>query len=328
MRLILLTIPLLVVSIVAYEQSRVSAQQSAKFTVESSLLPNVATLGEPVQLIITVRHSQNLLISVGEPTSTNNMELSLVEAKVPIFDNPLKGEIDGMATTTFEFTITAYQLGDMQAGDIVISWLDSNGSTGSSPVKPPVLIIEPIRAQGDDQLRPLRPQLLASSFPVWWQRSEIMITAFALASLTLLVIVWRRSRIEPANISLAVEANRFEADARARLDALQTSTLSNDATYRYFYSELSTVIRSYIEMRFGFNATSLTTSELRDRFDTVGVGQWQARLIDGLLERCDNSVYARSHPDPTSANHDLTLAYEIIELSRTDVRPSFKAILE
>ena len=322
----LLVIFLLLGTLASYEQSRVSAQQSVEVTIDSSLLPNVATLGEQVLLTITVRHSQNLLISIGELTRVSDIDLSLIEAKLPIFDNPLNGGTDGMATTSFEFMITAYQLGDLQAGDIVISWLASDGSTGAASVKPPVLHIEPVRIQGDAQLRPLRSQLLNGEPPVWWQRSEMIIASIALFTLTILIIAWYRSRVKEANSSLASERNQFEDDARGRLDALQTYHLLDDETYRYFYSELATVIRSYIEIRFGFNATALTTSELRERLNTAGVGRWQARLIDGLLERCDNSVYARSHPDPASANHDLTVAYEIIELSRSGTHPPFKAV--
>jgi hypothetical protein len=47
-----------------------------------------------------------------------------------------------------------------------------------------------------------------------------------------------------------------------------------------------------------------------------GVDRWQARLVSGLLERCDLAVYARQYPDPASADHDLTVAFEIVELSR------------
>lgn len=47
-----------------------------------------------------------------------------------------------------------------------------------------------------------------------------------------------------------------------------------------------------------------------------GVDRWQARLVSGLLDRCDRAVYARQYPDPASADHDLTVAFEIVELSR------------
>ena len=56
-------------------------------------------------------------------------------------------------------------------------------------------------------------------------------------------------------------------------------------------------------------------------------------LVAGLLERCDDAVYAHRYPDFASADHDLTVAYEIVELSRPRLRtasltPEFIAIKE
>jgi hypothetical protein len=76
-------------------------------------------------------------------------------------------------------------------------------------------------------------------------------------------------------------------------------------------------MRDYLEQRYAFTATALTTPELNRRMTNEGVGRWQARLTGGLLERCDAAVYAGRRPDPASADHDLTAAFEIIELSRS-----------
>ena len=62
--------------------------------------------------------------------------------------------------------------------------------------------------------------------------------------------------------------------------------------------------------------SALTTAELDQSAEDAGIGRWQARLATGLLQRCDAAVYARSRPDPASADHDLTVAYEVVELSR------------
>ena len=86
------------------------------------------------------------------------------------------------------------------------------------------------------------------------------------------------------------------------------------------------MVRTYLAARFWFNATALTTRELRERFDAAGIGRWQARLADGLLERCDAAVYARARPDPASADHDLTVAYEIVELSRPRRTEALEAV--
>ena len=88
------------------------------------------------------------------------------------------------------------------------------------------------------------------------------------------------------------------------------------------YSSGDDVVVEFVGYRFGFNARALTTAELQQRMVAVGVERWQARLVSGLLDRCDGAVYARRRPDPTSADHDLTMAYEIVELSRPRPEPA------
>ncbi len=85
---------------------------------------------------------------------------------------------------------------------------------------------------------------------------------------------------------------------------------------------IAAVVRRYLSERIGFNAHALTTEELERRMTANGVDRWQARLVGGLLERCDAAVYAHRFPDPASADHDLTVAYEIVELSRPGAPPT------
>jgi hypothetical protein len=107
-----------------------------------------------------------------------------------------------------------------------------------------------------------------------------------------------------------------EDRARRRLDAIGRAGLVGQGEMEVYYGELSIAVRDYLEERFGFRATALTTRELERRARSAGIDRWQARLVGGLLQRCDAAVYAGVWPDPASADHDLTLAYEIVELSR------------
>ena len=304
-----------VVATVSLGESRALAQQTPQFDVSASLRPRAATLGEQVKLVVTVRHGQDLLISSGEPARVTDIELLSFQPEELTFDDSRDG-VPGMATTTFEFTIAAYQLGDLRPGDIEVSWLGAEGATGSAVVRPPILRILPVRTEGDEELRPLKPQANAGDAPGWWQGPELPVALLVLMVAAASFLLWRRLRPSTVSDEPLFEAQSPEDQARKRLDSLRGVTLADHEAYRHFYGEVSMVVRAYLAERFGFNATAFTTMELRPRFDDVGVGRWQARLVVGLLERCDAAVYARARPDPASADHDLTVAYEIVEISR------------
>lgn len=312
---VLIAVTVGVPSVVALGESSVRAQEPPAFDVSASLRPRAATLGEPVKLVVTVRHSQELLISSGEPDRVSDIELLGTGVEELVFDDAVDG-VPGMATTTFEFTIAAYVLGDLHPGDVEVSWLEADGSTGSTSVRPPILRIQPVRGAGDEELRPLKPQTTAGVPPAWWQGPEVPIALAVVALGAVGVLAWRRRRPQVVAPEVVEDELSPEDRARERLDALRGLALADREAYRHFYGELSIAVRAYLEERFGFTATALTTAELRERYDDAGVGRWQARLVGGLLERCDAAVYARARPDPASADHDLTVAYEIVELSR------------
>jgi len=306
-----------VLALVASGPGGASAQEAPHFEVTATLQPRAATLGDHVRLTVIVEHATDLLISASEPARVSNIELVAIEPETVTFNE------DGLgATTTFVFILTAFRLGDLHPGDVEVFWLRADGSSGASIVRPPILRITPVRAEGDQELRPLKPQAVVEGGPAWWQRTEL---PAGIALLLLLVAAsswwWRRQRTRAVAIpDEAPTGASLEDHARARLGRLQGARLAGSEAYSDFYGEISLTIRAYLAERYGFNATALTTTELELRAEHAGIGRWQARLATGLLERCDAAIYARSRPDPASADHDLTVAYEVVELSRPRYR--------
>jgi hypothetical protein len=167
-------------------------------------------------------------------------------------------------------------------------------------------------------LRPLKPQLEVAGAPPAWQRPVLAagVMALLVGSGGLAIRRLRRRRVEPARTPPIDEGSTAEGVARRRLQELATASPLARGDYDQYYGTISLVVREYLHERFAFGAHALTTPELQQRMVARGVERWQARLVGGLLDRCDGAVYAGRHPDPASADHDLTVAFEIIELSR------------
>ncbi|MEI7926621.1 MAG: hypothetical protein WCI61_10605, partial [Chloroflexota bacterium] len=164
---------------------------------------------------------------------------------------------------------------------------------------------------------PLKPQASIAGAPPAWVRPTIGGAAVLALSLVLALAVQLLSRRRrDAAIEVGPTDNSPERVAREALDALGAAAGPARLDYPTYYGGLALTVRTYLAARFGFNAHALTTRELERRMVSHGVDRWQARLVGGLLERCDDAVYAHRHPDFASADHDLTVAYEIVELSR------------
>ncbi len=279
----------------------------------ATLSATSVVLGERVRLTVTVLHPADVLVSVDPPVRTPALQLVEVVPR----PNQLLGAAGTEVSSRFEYVIAAFALGDTQLPPLLVSWLDADGQTGELRATPPTLMVAATSAADDTALRPLKPQLDVAGAPPAWQRPAVA----AAAALVLLSAVGAltarrvRGRIETRAVPAPLEA-LAEGAARGRLDELAAADPLAHSDYDAYYGTIANVVRDYLQLRFGFNARALTTAELQRRMVALGVDRWQARLVGGLLDRCDAAVYAGRRPDPVSADHDLTVAFEIVELSR------------
>ncbi len=78
------------------------------------------------------------------------------------------------------------------------------------------------------------------------------------------------------------------------------------------YKTLAATVRNVISERYGVPAASLTAREIQGRMESSGVDRWQARLVAGLLQECEQVVYAGYRPAAERRRADLSMAQEII----------------
>ena len=297
--------------VVSIASSGTALAQEAPLEVRVDLEPREATLGDRVRMTVTVTHADTLLITIEPPAP--QQALVVVET-VPAATSPVG---DGRLRTEFGFTFAAFELGPVQPGAVRVLWLHEDGSAGSEVASPPPFEVVSALIGDGTALRPLKPQATFGDPPAAWLRPAIVAGAVAVAAILAGALVVRLRRRAPAPAA-AVEPVEVgpETAARRRLEELAASGALEAGEFDAFYGTLSLVMRHYLEERFAFRATALTTRELESRMGAEGVERWQSRLAEGLLDRCDAAVYARAEPDPASADHDLTVAFEIVELSR------------
>ncbi len=314
--LLLVALAALVLGATVASSDRASAQTPeaapSDLEIRVTLDPPEARLGERVEIIVSVTHPSDRLVTAGQLTPSNAIEV--IETRDPVSE-----VLDSETTVTeFSFVIAPFELGQLALGSVPITALREDGTvTNASASIPPLTVVLGLQPN-DTELRPLKPQAeVAGAPPPLLTRTSAALGAAVLSILVLgtgLVALLRRK--PPEAEEQPVEPLSIEDATRRRLDALGRARYLEDGDFEGYYGELSLAVRDHLEARFGFRATALTTRELERRMTAEGVDRWQARLVAGLLQRCDAAVYAHIHPDAASADHDLTVAYEIVELSR------------
>ena len=96
-----------------------------------------------------------------------------------------------------------------------------------------------------------------------------------------------------------------EEEAAQALAALELSTLIAEGQYKEFYSNLSSVLRRYVERRYGIPASEMTSSELIAAFRQAAIPTEPAFVCRAFLDNADLVKFARWTPKVDEVSADL-----------------------
>lgn len=131
----------------------------------------------------------------------------------------------------------------------------------------------------------------------------------------LIFVVWlllklRRRRVRQERISA------YDA-AVARLERLAGGGAPDAAAADAWFVELSSIVRHYLEDRYGVRAPELTTEEfLQEARRAAGLPGPQRELLTAFLERCDRVKFAGYRPDADESMATLKAARAFVEDTR------------
>ncbi|HTL37445.1 MAG TPA: hypothetical protein VL326_30130 [Kofleriaceae bacterium] len=151
--------------------------------------------------------------------------------------------------------------------------------------------------------------------PWLWIGLGVSIFAVALSGS---LLTWRYFNVRR---SLAEKKSAYE-DAIAKLQSLEARGAPTTEQADAWFVELSSVVRDYVEGRYGLRAPELTTEEF-----LFIAARWPAMSavdrtqLTSFLERCDRVKFAGYRPESQESLELLTLARKFVE----DTRPRDEA---
>lgn len=194
----------------------------------------------------------------------------------------------------------------------LVTWRRSEQDGGQ--LTTPEIYVE-VRAAGvpppapEADIHPLKPLWILPLLPTWAWCTLALLATVGLALLAR--ARWRRRRSRQA------PAPPPEAVALAQLQHLLEQPRQDSAAIRRYVFRLSSIVRAYLEARFGLNATDLTSEEILARLPEVALlNERAATLLRTFLAAGDTVKYAGSVPPAAvlTALHEGAVAF--IEGSR------------
>ncbi len=160
----------------------------------------------------------------------------------------------------------------------------------------------------------------------WWKYVLYILFALIVVSGLLYWFLWRKKPLtELEQIALLPPYDR----AKLALKKLEESTYLKQAEFKEYYSELTLIIRKYLEEKVYDHSMESTTDELVNRLrllkegNQIDLSKETIKNIEGILKRADLVKFAKSSPDVALAELDRkTIDVEIDHVKEVLPEPS------
>ena len=160
----------------------------------------------------------------------------------------------------------------------------------------------------------------------WWLYTLISLLALALISFVLYWFIWRKKPLtEEEEIALLPPYDR----AKMALKKLDESDYLQNSELKDYYSELTFIIRKYLDEKVYDRALESTTDELVERLNMLRDGNQielsndDIKNIETILKRADLVKFAKSAPDVELARLDRnTIDIEIDQVKEALPEPT------
>jgi len=160
----------------------------------------------------------------------------------------------------------------------------------------------------------------------WWLYALLVLLILALIAFLLYWFIWREKPLtEEEKVALLPPYER----AKLALQALDNSNYLENNQIKAYYSDLTQIIRKYLDEKVYDHALESTTDELIDRLNLlkdgnqIDISKDDIKNIETILKRADLVKFAKSKPDIELAKLDRnTIDVEIDQVREALPEPS------
>ena len=264
-----------------------------------------AKIGDVIPLMIQVNHPTGyrmLPVDADNPELWEDFEVRSLSS-VDVTENPDGGEISRQIVE-----VTLWETGFFVTPIFPISLTDTYGNLTETFPLPAFVGIVSILQEDDLALRDIKPQATLPSPPLWpWIVAVLLL--FILLALIGLWLYRANRRTEPQVI---IDTRSPHQIALAEFDQIEAQKLPQQQRFKEHYTQVTDVLRTYLEGAYNVSALGRTTLEIRREMRSIPEQDgFQSRFF-GLLDTADLVKFAKVIPRTEDAQEALTEARQIV----------------
>ena len=297
----------------AFLAAPAAAQESAPVSeaiepaVEITISAATAAVGDPVTVVVTVRHAAGAEVRWPDPIDAAPFEL----LGPPVAQSAAGA--DGGGESRLELRVAAFELGELSFPSLDLEVVDAGGNATVLATEAAAVVIESVGRDEGGDIRDIKGPL-AIPFAVV---TLLPWLAALLAAAAVAAWIYRRyrPRTRPEALAPALPPRPAHEVAREALDALEAAGLLERGEIKTWHIRLSDILRVYVEGRFGVDAMEMTTGEVIDGLLRTDADRGAVADVRRVLDRCDLVKFAKLRPAVPECRELFPLARRVVDVT-------------
>ena len=292
----------------------VHAQEDVPVQVDLVADRSELTVGDRVIMTLDVTYPSGFQVVLPRlPREWGALEV-LDQSNTSVVDNK-----DGTETISQVIEVTAFVPGEFLTSGLEISVREPAGGFSVKTAPPVSLNVASVLAEGDEELRDIRPQADLDVPPVWpW----VLGVVAAIALLGIAIVLFLRRRREQLAAAPVVDLRNAYEIAVDELAHIVKLDLPAQSRFKEHYTLVTDVLRTYIETEYRIPAMDRTTTELRAALRIAPIDVPSTREVIAFLADCDLVKFTELLPyvpEAVEATEDTRRLVEMIRPARVIV---------
>ena len=285
------------------KEKEVRVLSQDRLTVEYTMDRETILVGDPVELVVTAYYPTNGVLKL--PEIGREKDIVLLKRDWEYIPRE-----DGLIQSESRYSITSFRLGEhpISTNDIFCTVNEETFTTNFPPI---VLNVESsLSGNATSEIADIKPvQKLPGRIPRWiW----VVLGSAAIAFLVGLITsrLWKnRATLIPSAPPVPPHVIALKA-----LQSLMNKGLLEQDKCKPFYTELSLILRTYLEGRFNLNAPDETTEEIVEELSrSPELNGGQRNILQDFMRQADMVKFAKGHPDRTTMESAFNTTKQFVE---------------
>lgn len=226
---------------------------------------------------------------------------------------PTESEEDGSSVWTKTFTLTQFDSGSFMIPGLVTNYYKTNDTTAySSSTQPLSVSIKGVELDSTQSFKDIK-DVMHVSLTVW----DYLLYAGIVIVIAALIFFgyryYKKRKEKPVEIEHVKPLRPAHELAFEALQQLEEKHLWEKGADKDYQSELTEIIRQYIENRFHAPALEMTSNELIARLIFLGIERALIEELNLVLYCADMTKFAKYHPMPNEHVTAMKTAYHFID---------------